>query len=107
MTDPVVEALWKQITSNWDDPAQHSKFLNYCQETEQLAEAAARYRGMAEDRSRGESAQRQLQAITVLAYSQLDRARSAPPPKSHLAAKLLAIAFFLVASALLVLTVWR
>jgi hypothetical protein len=107
MIDAALQALWKQVIDNWDDAGAHAKFLNYCQQTEQLAEAAARYRGMAEDRSRGESAQRQLQAITLLAYSELDRARSVPPPRAPLAAKLLAIVFFLVASALLLVTLWR
>ena len=52
MTDAAFEALWKSILDRWDEERTHGAFLEYCQATDQLAEAAARYRGMKGDRDR-------------------------------------------------------
>ncbi len=43
MSDPTLEALWKNVVDNWDNDSAHAQFLQHCQSTEQLAEAAARY----------------------------------------------------------------
>jgi hypothetical protein len=71
MSDPVLEALWKKVVDHWDDDTSHAKFLQHCQTTEQLAEAAARYAGMRGDRDRGRVAERRLEAVTALATSSL------------------------------------
>jgi len=71
MPDPVLEALWKRVTDNWDDARAHEAFLNHCQENALLGEAAARYRPFATDEVRGEFARKRLEAITLLATSAL------------------------------------
>jgi hypothetical protein len=71
MSDPTLEALWKNVVDHWDSDAAHATFLQHCQSTEQLAEAAARYAGMRGDRERGESAQKRLDAVAALATSSL------------------------------------
>ncbi len=76
MSDPTLEALWKNVVDHWDSDAAHGTFLQHCQSAEQLAEAAARYAGMRGDRERGPSAQKHLDAVAVLAASSLLAART-------------------------------
>src|SRR5262249_41916970 len=71
MSDPTLEVLWKNVVDDWDRDAPPALFLQHCQATEQLAEAAARYAGMRGDRDRGESARKKLEAVTLLATSSL------------------------------------
>ena len=52
MAEPAFEALWKSVLDHWDEDRTHRAFLDYCGATDQLAEAAARYRGMKGDRDR-------------------------------------------------------
>jgi hypothetical protein len=70
------EALWKQVVNRWDDPATHGAFLQYCQRTGALSEAAARYRGMSGDHARGEEARRRLAGVVILATQALEVTRS-------------------------------
>lgn len=100
MTDPVLEALWKRAVDQWHEDAPHHAFLEHCQNTDQLAEAAARYSGMAGDHERGESAKKRLAAITVLALAKIESLRASAPAESHRGQWLL-IAAFIVASAIL------
>jgi hypothetical protein len=72
MTDPVLEAHWKRVLDDWENDAAHGSFLEYCQTSDQLLEAAVRYRGMAGDRTRGPSADKRLSAISLLALSKLE-----------------------------------
>ena len=67
----MLEALWKKVLDHWDDDAAHGKFLEYCQTSEQLAEAASRYAGMRGDRERSAAAQKKLEAVSLLATSSL------------------------------------
>ncbi len=76
MSDSTLEALWKNVIDNWDNDASHAQFLQHCQSTEQLAEAAARYAGMGGDRDRGPAAKKRLDAVTILATSSLLALRS-------------------------------
>ena len=76
MSDPTLEALWKNVLDNWENDAAHAQFLKHCQATQKLAEAAARYAGMRGDRDRGAAAGRRLDAVTVLATSSLLAARA-------------------------------
>jgi hypothetical protein len=76
--DAQLEALWKRVLDDWDSDASHALFLEHCQRTEQLAEAAARYLGMTGDRVRGPSAQKRLQAVATLAVLALEASRTSP-----------------------------
>jgi hypothetical protein len=80
MPDPTFEALWKNVVDNWDNDKAHGQFLQHCESTEQLAEAAARYTGMSGDRARGEAAKKRLEAVTLLATSSLIATRSERTP---------------------------
>jgi hypothetical protein len=80
MSDPVLEALWKKVIDDWDTDASHGQFLQHCQATEQLAEAASRYAKMRGDRERGESAKKKLEAVALLATSSLVATRTERVP---------------------------
>lgn len=96
--DPVLEQLWKRVLDEWGDEATHSAFLDYCQRSDRLVDAAVRYRGMAGDRERAPVAEKKLKAVAILALARLEVARlSDRSPPSRLGSYLL-IAFFLVAS---------
>lgn len=95
-SDPVFEALWKKCLDDWDDDRAHGKFLQHCQDSEQLAEAAARYRGMAGDRDRGPSAEKRLQAVALLAMAQLESMRTTRPRRGRAVVNSVIIALFLV-----------
>jgi hypothetical protein len=78
---PMLEALWKKVLDHWDDDAAHGKFLEYCQTSEQLAEAASHYAGMRGDRERGAAAQKKLEAVSLLATSSLLASKSDRLPR--------------------------
>ena len=84
LPDPTLEALWKRVLDAWDDDRAHGAFLQHCQQTDALGEAAARYKGMAGDRDRGAAATKKLEAVSMLAVHTLLAARSEPrrgPPR--------------------------
>ena len=81
-TNPILDALWKRATDNWDDEAAHGAFLEYCREHNCLVEAAVRYRGMSADRDRHALAEKKLKAVALLAMTELEAARSRPISKS-------------------------
>jgi hypothetical protein len=97
--DPALEAFWKNVLDRWDDDKTHGAFLEHCQNTDQLVEAAVRYRGMAGDRERGEAAKKRLQGVAILAMARLEQAR-APRDRSRPSrlGSMLAIAFFIAAT---------
>ena len=105
--DPALEALWKNVLDNWDKDAAHHAFLDHCQRSESLDEAAVRYRGMKGDRDRGVNAEKRLGAVLMLALSKLEVSRAEPKAASRLVTKLLLIVFFLLSSALLLLYLLR
>lgn len=76
LSDPAVEALWKNVLDHWDEDKAHLAFIEACRERESLAEAAARYRGMAADRDRGPQAEKRLKSIVAIAMAQLEIART-------------------------------
>jgi len=100
MTDPALEANWKAVLDDWENDATHGAFLQYCDHSDQLLEAAVRYRGMAGDRHRGPSAEKKLAAISLLAVAKLEAART-PPPRSLSAITKVVITVFFVASLVL------
>lgn len=81
MADAAFEALWKSVLDRWDDERAHGAFIEYCQATDQLAEAAARYRGMKGDRDRSVIAEKRLAAITIIALAKMHASRT-PPTRS-------------------------
>lgn len=98
--DPALEALWKNVLSNWENDAAHHAFLDHCQRHQALDEAAVRYRGMKGDRDRGPGAEKRLTAVLLLAMSKLEVSRKAPAAPVGNAMKLVLIAFFLLGSLL-------
>lgn len=96
-TDPVLEALWKKVTDDFGDEQAHGSFLEYCRTSEQLVEAAVRYRGMAGDHARAEVAEKKLKAVALLAMTQLETSRSQPSRPSRTGNYAL-IAMFLIAT---------
>ncbi len=96
----MLEALWKRVTDDWADDASHGAFLQHCQTTAQLPEAAARYRGMTGDREKGESARKRLQGVAALAMASLQVGRRAEgePPRAHWGLWLV-VTFFVAATA--------
>lgn len=96
--DPVLEALWKRVLDAWDDDATHAAFLDYCQKSDRLVDAAVRYRGMTGDRSRAPVAEKKLKAVAVLAMTRLEVARQGerrPPARTF---SYVLIGFFLLAT---------
>jgi len=102
MVDAVFEALWKSVLDHWQDERAHGAFLEYCQTSEKLAEAAARYRGMKGDRERSAVAEKRLAGIAIVALAQLHASRSkAAPPVRGIGSLILAGCFGLAAVGLL------
>lgn len=102
MVDAAFEALWKSVLDRWDDERAHGAFLEYCQATDQLAEAAARYRGMKGDRDRSVVADKRLAGITIVALAKLHATRSPSAPSGRrLGGLILAGSFALAAAGLL------
>lgn len=99
--DAALELLWKNVLDNWDNEAAHHAFLDHCQRSEVLDEAAVRYRGMKGDRDRGPGADKRLTAVLMLAMSKLEVSRGESKPKTTLATKLVLMLFFLLGSLLL------
>ncbi len=100
MADPAFEALWKSVLDRWDEDRAHGAFLDYCGATDQLAEAAARYRGMKGDRDRSTVAEKRLAGIAIVALAKLEATRSPAPPRRRIGNLILAAAFGLAAVAL-------
>lgn len=98
MTDPVLDALWKNVVDRWDDDDAHRAFIDHCQQSDQLVEAAVRYRGMSGDRERGEQAQKRLSAIAVLALARLETLRTREQRQPSRAGAYLLIVVFVAAS---------
>lgn len=102
MVDAAFEALWKSVLDRWDEERAHGAFLEYCQATEQLAEAAARYRGMTGDRERAAVAEKRLAGIAIVALAKLHATRSpVARPGRRLGGLVLAGCFGLAAAGLL------
>lgn len=98
MSDAMLEALWKNVVDHWDDDKAHAAFLEHCQSSDQLAEAAVRYRGMKGDRDRGPDADKRLQGVATIAMAKLEAARSASRPAPRRTASLVLIVFFVLAT---------
>ncbi|MBK7578883.1 MAG: hypothetical protein IPI67_01640 [Myxococcales bacterium] len=97
LPDPAIEALWKNALDHWDEDKSHTAFLEACRERGKLAEAGARYRGMAGDRDRGPEAEKRLKAILAIAIASLEVTRT-PEPVVKRRATALVILVVLVAA---------
>ena len=97
-TDPVLEALWKRVTDDWDAEPGHTAFLEYCRSSEQLVEAAVRYRGMSGDHARAQLAEKKLKAVALLALSRMEATRSAAPAGRSQRGNYALFALFLLAT---------
>ncbi|MEO8906249.1 MAG: hypothetical protein ABI488_26790 [Polyangiaceae bacterium] len=93
MADAAFEALWKNVLDHWDEDRAHSAFLELCQATDQLAEAAGRYRGMKGDRDRSAVAEKRLVAIAIVALAKLEATRGKAPSPRRTASFILAAGF--------------
>lgn len=96
--DPTLEALWKRVLDGWDDERRHSAFLDYCQKSECLVDAAVRYRGMAGDRERAQVAEKKLKAVALLAMTRLEVVRHAERRAPGRAGSYVLILFFVAAT---------
>jgi hypothetical protein len=85
VTEPeVLDVLWHQLLSRWDDAEAHAAFLRAAQESGRLADAAMHYRSMKGDRERSQVAEAQLLAITAVALAGLELARTKMPSKRRI-----------------------
>jgi hypothetical protein len=98
VTDQVLEALWKNVLDRWDDDAAHGAFIEHCQQSDQLVEAAVRYRGMAGDHERSAQAQRRLNGIAALALARMESLRTREKREPTPIGAYLLIVLFVVAS---------
>ena len=101
MSDPALEALWKNVLDHWDEDKAHGAFLEHCQNADQLVEAAVRYRGMSGDHERGETAKKRLQGVAILAMAKLESERTSRPRARRNLGSWLLVAFFVTATVLL------
>lgn len=104
MSDSGLEALWANVTRDWESDKAHAAFLNYCQAHDQLPEAAVRYRGMAGDRERGPSAEKRLKAVAALALHSLEATRTERPQSRRNWGAIFLIVVFSVGSIALLAT---
>jgi hypothetical protein len=107
MTDPVFDALWKKVLDDFDDERAHGAFIEHCEVADKLLEAAVRYRGMAGDVTRGPIAEKRLKAITALALTRLETARTPERPSGAIPFRIVLIVFFLLGSAALLYAFYR
>lgn len=104
MSDPILEVLWKKVLDDWEDDAAHGAFLSHCQDTQQLPEAAARYKGMTGDHERGPGAEKRLGGVALLAMASLQHEPRPDPSKAPRFIALLVSILFVIASAYLLHT---
>jgi hypothetical protein len=107
MIDPVLDALWKKVLDDWESDRAHGVFMEHCQATGLLLEAAVRYRGMAGDYARGASAEKRLKAVALLAIAGLESQRSPEPRGASTAMRIVLILFFIAATAALAFVLSR
>jgi hypothetical protein len=99
----VLDALWSGVVNDWSNEERHVKALEHAQRMGLLMELARRYGALKEDGERGAVAKKRLDAIALVATSELLATRSSPPRRSPawlwalgvvVCAALLAVAFF-------------
>lgn len=98
LSDPAIEALWKNALDHWDEDKAHVAFLEACRERGKLAEAAARYRGMSADRDRGPEADQRLKSILAIALAQMETSRTPEPVVKRRAGNLALLVMLIAAT---------
>ena len=93
--DAGFEALWQRVLDHWDDDKAHSALIEFALRTEQLPEAARRYRELTEDPAKAERAQKRLDAIVVAATQLMMSMKTPPRTNVPLTITLSAFAIFL------------
>ncbi|MEO6601882.1 MAG: hypothetical protein ABIQ16_18535 [Polyangiaceae bacterium] len=101
MAEPAFEALWKSVLDRWDEDRAHGAFLDYCGATDQLAEAAARYRGMKGDHDRSAVAEKRLAGVAIVALAKLESTRRPAPLRRSRGSLVFATSLGLAAIALM------
>jgi len=96
--DPTLEALWKRVLDAWDDDRAHGAFLDHCQSSDRLVEAAVRYRGMTGDHARAAVAEKKLKAVALLALTRLEVSRTSAPRARSEALSLSLLVLFISAT---------
>lgn len=79
--DPALESLWSQVLQDWENERVHGAFLQYCQQTQALPEAAARYKQQVLHEERGAAAEKRLQAVALVAMASLTREPAGEPSR--------------------------
>jgi phage terminase large subunit-like protein len=103
VTDPTspadagFEALWQRVLEDWDDDKPHAALIEFALRTEQLPEAASRYRALKNDPAKAERAQKRLDAIVVAATALMMSMKTPPRTKVPLPITLSAFGIFLFA----------
>jgi phage terminase large subunit-like protein len=102
LADPGLEALWQRVLDHWDDDKTHAALIEFALRTEQLSEAAGRYRKLKDDPAKAASAQKRLDAIVVAATQLMMSKKTPPRTKVPLSITLSAFGIFLFALCLVV-----
>lgn len=72
-----IEAAFRKLESEWDNPEAHRRFITLCSAHDALAEGGRLYRIVKErDPSRAAEAARKLDAVTLAAVEQLALTRT-------------------------------
>ena len=91
------EALWQRVLDHWDDDKAHAALIELALHTEQLPEAAGRYRALKADPAKTEGAQKRLDAIVVVATQLMMSMKTPSETKVPLPITLSAVGIFLFA----------
>lgn len=114
--DPILEALWAKALTDWDQPSVHEAFIKHCVESEQLGEAAGRYKskvhpdGPDHDDAEQAIARKRLGGIATVALArvqaeseEVQRRKEAGPSRTIVNCAALAVIFGLLVAAASVL----
>jgi hypothetical protein len=107
LSDPAFEALWMRVLEAWDDEKTHSAALEYALHAERLPVLAGRYRALKEDPTKGERAQKRLEAIVLAATALMMSMKTPAQTKVPLPITLSAIGIFLFALLFLLYVMWK
>jgi hypothetical protein len=98
--DPLLAALWKKVSDDWDNEAAHGAFLEHCIRTQNLPYAAGLYRAIKEENSeRSEKAKKKIDAIVIAAMQMMNQAKTPADPRNN---RWLSFVAFLISLGLLV-----
>ena len=79
----VSEALWNKVEEAFEQDEPHAVYLAHCHKTDQLPEAARRYRalkeGLPQDDPKRAKIDKRLAAVAFMAMASLDEKRTAAP----------------------------